>query len=260
MKYVKYLVHPLKDIPTEFLDEKNLFHYTSFENGKKILSSNKLKLSPRTQSNDPIEFVNLKSMTISYSDILSEKFESKLYSEDDEKGDLINQLNSVKQVCFCQSRNESVQELGFLKPRMWNQYGQNFCGICLVFSRDRMLNTNRDKILFSEEVKYLEFDEIESDLISCVIEEDVDSFKKRIRSKFFQKHSDFNQENEFRIISMGEVEFLDVRNSLIGVIFSQNIKCKNSQLSKEFSVFRKRFNDRCIILNWSGKGPGIYPF
>ena len=59
--------------------------------------------------------------------------------------------------------NDILKCQGFLKSRMWSQYGENHEGVCLVFSKDaiqRELNTLEPKdkyFVYSSDMQYTEY-------------------------------------------------------------------------------------------------------
>ena len=124
---------------------------------------------------------------------------------------------------------------GWNKSRMWSQYGENHCGICLVFSKDGLekeLETKRSEIVDykSGYVQYSQknrmsskvttfngnrfvTDGAEKYLIEHVIENSEEFF--------YRKDIDYRDEAEYRTVVFdpdSKLEYLDISSSIKGVI------------------------------------------
>lgn len=256
-KYTNGKLYPLKNIPEEFFNKNTLFHYTNFNNGISILNTNELKTSPRKTSNDPIESIQLKKIIYSYGENFQDLYSRNKIQIKKWESLVSSQLNNVNQVCFCKSN--STEDIGFLKSRMWNQYGDNFNGICLVFDKDMMVKKNHRKILISGDVEYLNFNEIKTDIdynLNKIFDDN--QWSEKIHNRLLKKHIDFNQENEFRILTKKNIENIDVKDSLIGVIFSKTNNSFNPNLPVQLPIFIRRFQKRCVLINWNGDGPEFF--
>ena len=114
----------------------------------------------------------------------------------------------------------------FLKPRMWEQYADNYQGVCLAFSRSELKNAFKDNFqkpteFYSQDIKYKKYNILEldstgrSDLneIRDVGFEKYEKGKmKLLKHTLFNKHIDYQGENEFRICSnsQNEFDYLDI--------------------------------------------------
>ena len=149
----------ITNIPKIFHDDDTVYHYTTSETALLyILKDMKLKLSPRLISLDPIE--NTKEF-ISYSghsDFKLVEIGRKISKE----------LKNAKQLSFCKNIPDELnagiptvyplEKYGFAKPRMWDNYGDKYKGVCLAFSKIKLQNTLKDTIYFDEkDVEYLKY-------------------------------------------------------------------------------------------------------
>jgi hypothetical protein len=130
--FYKTVINGENAIVFEKFDVSNLlFHYTTIETLKKILakSNGQLRLNPSCYSDDPVEKRGILS--------------------DEGRGKVINQnlSQNVKFICFCKPYLQigSDKIPGYALSRMWNQYGDDYSGVCLGF------NASKLKDLFNEQ-------------------------------------------------------------------------------------------------------------
>lgn len=221
-------------VPPFYADDDTVYHYTSTNVVlEHILRTGQLRLSPRSLSNDPIE--NTKDL-ISCSGV-SNNVPLQYWLQDE----VAKILHNAKQVSFCTNSNFDEPEgmknwhrwekYGFAKPRMWNQYGDNYKGICLAFSRRELEKKLTDLISENqhEKIDYIDY----SDLYISHRSIHVDQLKERgeeyvkeyifyVKNRLFKKHRDFRDENEYRICSFseGQYGYIDITASLRGIIIS----------------------------------------
>lgn len=213
------------NIPQIFQDDDTVYHYTTSEKALLyILKDMKLRLSPRLDSLDPIE--NTKEF-ISYSG----DHNSKLI----ELGRRISaELKNAKQLSFCKNKSNDLnagiptvypfEKYGFAKPRMWDNYGDKYKGVCMAFSKRKLQKSIKDTILFDNEkdVEYLNYNEFstrhQSILWQGTEEKTFEHFMSIFRRRLFYKHEDYSMENECRICSLSkkQYDFVDIQGSLIG--------------------------------------------
>jgi Protein of unknown function (DUF2971) len=135
---------------------------------------------------------------------------------------------------------------GFLKPRMWAQYGDNHKGVCLVFDK-ALLNDAISKAGCDEAINgkvYYDFvgdiarvptyfmlkdsDHVDFDLpkLQQRGEDEIFDQMKAVSSLiFFAKHQDWAAENEYRwIVIRKDDQPIDFpfKNSLVGVVIGQD--------------------------------------
>src|SRR5690606_35289858 len=137
---------------------------------------------------------------------------------------------NAKQLCFCEnyySRGEfSMDHYGFLKPRMWDQYGENFRGVCLAYSKTKLLENN--KITHYGNVKYIDYSTLQNNFYTInhdsldgkLKNKYIQNVMMRVQATFFQKHKDYRDEREYRFLgfSFNEYEFINTKDALIGII------------------------------------------
>lgn len=225
-----------KYIPVAFNSENTIFHYCDTDTAiKNILFDLELRLSPRNNSNDPLENTKPFHSIGSWG-----KDDTKLASEKDldkVRKSTIKKLGQLKQVCFCMndaSVDSSNSEMllyeyyGFLKPRMWDQYGDNYRGVCLAFSKIDLLKSDD---LIPKPVQYFKYEHLRlqesiksNHLKEQGFDEYFDQYFSRVEEKTFRKHQDYSGENEFRICTYSDNkhDFIDISEALIGIIVPVN--------------------------------------
>lgn len=246
------LLSKLEDINSK---PEFLYHYTNSTTAiEYILANNTLKFSPLTQTNDPLEFASLTHVGTSVAG-------SNGFKEALKHGNKLENIrNKVKLLCLCQDFNNGTQYpfyKGYCKPRMWSQYGEKHKGICIVFSKERLLelieakypnNCLYDDVTYDNKLiklkKALVIDESE---IETTAEE---RLKKHASGYIFSKLEDYRDENEFRIALFSEnynktdsvyIDILDhVEAIIVGDLFPDVYLPSIKKLSTEqnFEIFR----------------------
>lgn len=195
-----------------------IYHYTKASTAIDfILYNKKLRFNNTRTSADPIESNRAERSTLYYTDRDRSNCDSgdlkKIYAFIDDLED------RFYQICFCRntmgadlaidSTFKGQEEIfGFAKPRMWDQYGDKFTGVCLAFSKEKILSQNSNLELIDKEVKYLSFQElsvkkvgnIQGDhLLNVGIDQYKEQMEQLIKNAFFYKHLDYSGEDEYRI-------------------------------------------------------------
>jgi hypothetical protein len=191
-----------------------IFHYTKKETAMEYILNNKqLKFGLFHSTNDPHEYKRRLTSAVGWGDI-----NESLYLESMNLID--NTIQNTAFLSFCGNSNNK----GYEKPRMWSQYGQNHSGICLVFSKESLIKTIKDELsqdylIYDEDVNYKEIDSeslnIDDNLI--VNEIIINHIKQDYKNIFFQKHLDYKDENEFRIILVQKNENNHLKGNLIDI-------------------------------------------
>ncbi|MCK5330953.1 MAG: DUF2971 domain-containing protein [Candidatus Marinimicrobia bacterium] len=234
-----------------------LFHFTSAKVAiENILFEGSLRFSPYSRMNDPNEY--------RYQDIYdSWSFGSLLQDNGFSKASVVEILEHIirfnsKVCCFCQS-NEKLP--GYYKPRMWAQYSDNNEGVCLVFSKEKLLyyikNHLKYKYLFSDYVAYKgEIPRsrymIHQNISNSVNYEDdaITHLHNNKNNIYFLKHTDFEQENEFRIILIKENDDINyltipikdfIKGIIIGDRFHDSFVDIINHLSGKLKMEARRF-------------------
>lgn len=200
-----------------------LYHYTSFESAVKILVSKKLLFSDFRKSNDINE---------SFGPII--KYNG--FSES-EIGEFEKILNFYKQISFTMDKGNHK---GFDIPAMWGHYAARGNGVCLVLDYDKVKeHIKAAKYLYAKEVEYSEpnFSNIPYCKHYGVSFEDF-----IVRSKddlFFHKTTDWEYEQEYRIIAISdEIKALDISEFIVAVILFNRLH-NNFLNSTEYALFSK---------------------
>jgi len=200
-----------------------IFHYTKATTAiDYILFTNKLKFGQGAKSNDPIESSPAKRSTVYYT--LGKQHNKDHPKEVNELHEFVEDLEMrFHQISFCKNfagedfaskynntQFEGHEELfGFAKPRMWDQYADRFTGVCLAFSKNKILSLNESKMeLIEDDMEYLTFRQlreqkvgnIQGDYLSKVGKTAYGvQLKELMKKSFFYKHRDYFGENEYRI-------------------------------------------------------------
>lgn len=204
-------------------DENIIYHYTNAIAALcYILPNFSLRLSPFCNMNDPHEY--------SYPSIPVYGWGEISYNVRNRTNNIRNEIsqyraNHYKFVSFCTSTNESP---GYMKPRMWAQYGDNQKGICLAFDKTKLIKKSRAHfhIVYPEMISY---HNLEDDLRNLGINFNntddsvhfaVNFINKHKSILLFSKPADFKDEKEFRIIakSSGNDAYIDIRDSIVAII------------------------------------------
>ena len=220
-------------------NDKYLYHYTSLNRAfEHILHEGKLLLASLKLTNDPRES---KDWNWTFRNI-SHEIDIAIPSVE-ELVTVSSEINlKIKRDCklCCFSIDDKTKNLysgrGWGHPRMWAQYADKHKGVCLVFDKDKLIETAKKEFskkgeLYSEAVNYLsdedliyknafviDLKKIDKGSIDHTISELV---KKQYKHLFFTKHTDWKQEVEFRILLRREgndSEFLSIENSIAAII------------------------------------------
>lgn len=238
------------DIPEIFEAEDVVFHYTRLSTAiEHILYSGMLRFSPRLKTNDPYEYNNLyfgsvQGFSKDGSSTDQEKVEKKCADIRFEISRIIS--DEMKILCLCQNdfRHQKTSQYrdysefhGFLKLRMWSQYGEGHMGVCLVFSANAIEQTIRQMgyPVASGLVDYVEYKVFGTPMMnidsSRVREIGVDAYIEEklpevVDRLLMRKHIDYSDENEYRICTLvPEKDYLDISidNSILGIIIGDRV-------------------------------------
>ncbi len=205
-----------------------IFHFTTKTTGLEyILDSMKLKLNRYSKTNDPHEYRQRNTTAVldgsRYNTNTADIIHSCYYET----------VQNTKIACFC--RNVVRRKFfypAYQKNRMWSQYGDNHEGLCLVFSKKKLLNDLRaqyeglyagDVEYFREEGKFRKSEIFTEDpLLNNNQKKYVKKHITRYRDEIFMmKHIDYRDEDEFRILLIDDNDedvFCDISGSITAVI------------------------------------------
>ena len=220
-----------------FRSNNIVYHYTKIQTAyEHILDLDRIKLSERKTSNDPIENITIPNISTSFYGYEKTKYaETELI--DKVREFILNKTKNAKQSCFClndlnpEFDNAEVvpfKYYGFLEPRMWEQYGDNYNGICLAFDLEKLKEKN--KSIYSKQVKYIDYELFHSNsknidtvnLHNKGIEKYCQEYYEIIKRQSLLKHLDYSGENEYRFISFTENEkFISIKDCLKAIVISE---------------------------------------
>ncbi len=246
----------------ELRNQNTIWHYTKVDYAiKYILYELKLRLSPVAKSIDPIEN---SGHGINYSNFNKQEEISDFARELRNK--YIKQSQNVKQLSFCMNeyadnKMHKIDKYGFIKPRMWDQYGDHYKGVCFGFDKKK-LKINEEKQVAGKVVYYTydEFIGIEHFSINAQITPDINisepeyiqNLSKKFNQLFFKKHIDYIGENEYRIISFSETDFdyIDIEKSINCIIISGFVESNYDY--RVLRKYAKKLNIPLIQILWIG--------
>lgn len=264
-------------IPDFLRSEDIIYHYTKISTAvEHILYENRLKFSSVLNSIDPIERERFNLGR----ECNSNNSSNNIFLETEKDAQAVEEqieflLEQVKIICFCEnSKLEKIgpgyrpftkDKYGFLKPRMWDQYGDKYKGVCLALSKKAVLeNPNID---FSQKVKYVGYDKIElnfshinlNSLLNIGKEKYFANVSKGIIQTFFQKHKDYRDEKEFRLIrkTSEEFEFIDISKAIKCIIINPEI-LNNKFLENSIVTYAKTNSIEVLYLFWDKTGVRIW--
>ncbi len=250
------MVYITKEDSIEFEGEKTIYHYTSiYTSLEYIFPSNNLRLSPVTSASDPMEYL-MPNPSVSCCGY--EKDHIRLNKKIDGKG-IAKKINayykSLRQLCFCRNSDidfegqftevfEPIDHFGFAKPRMWDQYGDKFKGVCIALSRSKL-----EEQLSSEyrlfDVKYsknhlfrpnMDTSSVDLNEIEEIGAQDYLKLKYELEiKKLTNKHNDYKDENECKIITATEDDFayIDISKCIQGIFFTNRLNHAYESFLKE---------------------------
>ena len=254
------------EIPECFKSEDIIYHYTKLSTAIEcILFEEELLLSPRENSYDPIEKVK---------PIVFESCSEYIGTLDANEIDSIRKyvegkVDVAKQISFCKNDSENfdiertphlpIDYYGFMKPRMWDQYGDKYNGICLAFSISKLKSLTN---FHNDNVNYLGYTDLEQNYLSIdyksIInlgkDEYIKSFEKEINRIMFEKHIDYRDECEYRFMSFSEETKIRFKNSIVGVILNADIHVSYEEIIKKY-VEEK--NIEMLYVNWRNNSVSI---
>lgn len=235
-----------KEQSIEFEKDKTLYHYTSMQTAiEYIFQSGQLRLSPVMNATDPMERMT-PNPHISVSGYAPER----RCLEESVNGvkmarDINDYYKSLKQLCLCRNSPseiegyypgvfEPIDHFGFAKPRMWDQYADNYKGVCIALSRPKVEQSLKSDF-YIENIEYIKsrrfrnnYDNLSVDLNRADqmgVEKYMDERFRQERKKLTEKHCDYTDENECKIITStkNQYAFIDIRKSIQGIFVTNQL-------------------------------------
>ena len=250
----------IADLPIFSNSDDLIFHYTKKETAMEyILNKEELKFGIFHSTNDPYEYKKRFTPLLGLGDIDKSLCINSLYLLD-------STIQNTPFLSFCGNFNNK----GYMKSRMWSQYGQNHSGICLVFSKESLMTTirnelSKDYFIFGEDVNYKEIESVFLDIDNNNLTSNdivLNKIKEYYKNIFFQKDLDYQDENEFRIVLIkkdleesSQEYFIDISNSLKLIILGDNfpevylptIKNLSSKINIEFKELYWEHNKYILL-------------
>jgi len=235
-------------MPNEYKELDVVYHYTKLSTSlEMILHKGELRLTPRKNTTDPFEnnkpFISIGAVGY-YDDLVKLDSNKGLKT----KQIIVEKYNSIRQISFCLNDKSHLNKIpienhcgsgpyeyyGCIKPRMWDQYGDSYKGICLAFSLNQIIeNLKKNNIkIIKGKIKYMKNSYIEkfdygideNELDNSEISAYINKYFERVEKRFFTKHHDYKDENELRLFTYSENQFVpfDISNCLVGIIYCKN--------------------------------------
>ena len=249
----------------EIDNDECVAHYTGFESGRKILTSNALRLGRVERLCDPREY------TFGWIEIDS-SVETGVSPLEIVEHD--NEINNAKErfqkncriLCTCtriagEHTFCPIEASAYGRPRMWAQYGEKGEGLCLVLDRNKVQmalekNAEHPRYLLEGEVAYYPWLSQVDGGASLPSDPDMDwatvnvfdlvNENGMIRSTLFMKSIDWRDESEYRWLlyseESGDVS-LALDQCLVGIVLGPNIQ-NRSHIETVLSYCR-RFQRPC---------------
>lgn len=228
-----------------------VFHYTSYSVfTEQLMATEKLKFNLLKYTNDPRENkyrhygvggFSLGNDAYKKSEIVSKKLNEVV-------------LNHSKICCFCRNSSNGINH-GFAKSRMWSQYGENHKGVCLVFSKVKLLRTIKtqapskslvygDKVIYSSKGINLVAMQINGDELETTTPYDYtyDHINEHYKEIFYKKDIDYRDEREFRVTVIDDSKapkYFNINDSLIGVILGVDFDGANKLSVIEYCAVKR---------------------
>lgn len=271
-------------------NEDVIYHYTKASTAiDYILYNEQLKFGKRKDSIDPTESRKASRRIVFTGSYMDKEIDKKSFKKLNQLATRLTDLeNLFHQICFCKNQNGhefasmnyitqfrgNEEIFGFTKPRMWERYADNYSGVCIAFSKKKILENNSKKhSLITKDVEYLKYSELDCRKVDNIsgnyfFQVGFKKYKKEIEeiieSSFFCKHIDYDGENEFRVGAYyekdkciaeeirGEFHFkqtmmLDIGQSIKAIFISSFANKKQKKALLEYS---EKLNVPIIEMVW----------
>jgi len=253
-----------------FETDDTVFHYTRTETAlNHILWEKKLLLGTRKSANDPVEHVSpILTRTIHDVDDQQIREEGNQLS-----AELIRMVSCARQLSFC--KNDILKDCGMpwkrleyygcFKPRMWDQYADRYKGVCIAFSKDRLVKKANIQGFDVGDVDYVDYSTLSQRILnvdlteirSIGIEKYRPKWRERVLNIFMTKHNDYSSEHEFRIMNFSDTDrYIDVSDCLKGIVVSSKTPTYLKQCLREYALVMKI---KLYELNWQATNISVSP-
>jgi len=229
----------------EYIKENDaLFHYTSIAKGiEGILGNNSIRLYKISKMDDPREYKNWQTSLMGWS--LQQEALDRWPKATIELNKRIK-----KSYVFCCCMNSKEKEIdeerfeneifkyGYIRSRMWSQYGGHHRGLCFVLSKkgiNKELKTLYGDTFRSSRINYnikqnishnalvLDGNRLTKGTVENVVENHI---SENYNDIFFVKNIDYRDESEYRFVIKSEHQGKEwkefqLENTLKGIIFGE---------------------------------------
>lgn len=252
-----------------------VYHYTSAAIAENyLLKDFTLKFGSYSTTNDPKE-----TKTWEFGLITFEDRDLGGYKHSALSAWFSNELKSrAKLACFAADRGplsgdhmKDIYRRGYVKARMWAQYGDKHTGVCVAFHRERLLAAVRTHFGHYQplvgpvhyhdaaSVRGIEHHEFNIDIDlyeslgpSAYVRAHIQRHAQRL---FFEKLADWRDESEWRIVLLtGDAEplFLPVGDSLVAVVHGDST---DPDCSERLMALTKGRDVQHLGISWKNSPP-----
>lgn len=223
-----------------------IFHYTNAQSAlESILPKRILRLSSLQKTDDPQEYKEWRFGLVGWS--LPDGIEPKWFGTSRKIN--LKRLKQSYTICFSKNTDLEIEDEfdpdqkekkrlpGYLKNRMWSQYGDHHKGICLVISKKEMLSFVKEYsgVAKCDDVSYKYFDSIDTNAVTINGNDLADQSEEIIsirhiinnsQNMFFCKNIDYRDESEYRLFilddkSDSEYKYISISTMLKGIVLGE---------------------------------------
>ena len=200
-------------IKEQFEKTEKLYHFTSFDTALKIIESNRLRYGRLNNMNDIHE--NDKIVLVDANNHPTDKFPSNVLDA------LHDEIYKYRQISLTADDKEGDKD-GFDLHQMWGLYADKGEGVCLVFDKKELEKGFGSAVLHNR----VSYDKaVDSYYISLT--NTTDKVSVEIREIFFLKRSEWDHEQEYRLLRRCPLatreEYLFLGHALKFVILSSKL-------------------------------------
>ena len=251
--------------------EDAIFHYTRRAVAlEKILYENQFKFSYFENTNDPYEYKTKLIGAAGWG--WDDAVEKMIYETIKALDKILVEQTLFIACCSNEFEERALISHGFLKSRMWSQYGENHEGVCLVFSKEKLKRLLLNKfesteyVIWEGDVEYKEYINDDSGHDSLNIDNNTFDdntpekvafmhLEKYYRELLFRKQSDYKDEQEYRVVMLRKNRHMiaatepvfEVKDCLGGIILGDRFpKVYNPTIK----TICKDMNILCKKLHW----------
>ena len=206
----KLMQYPGREL-TQNERRQRLYHYTSFNSFVRIWLTQTLKFGVVTDMNDMFEH--------NFSAQCHTLEETKLLDK------YLKEKKRYRQISLTMDYDSYTQ--GCMSQMMWGVYGDNGNGVCIEFDYAKLMKHIK-KGMLHDAIYYTSLLP-EPPVITKDVAKDWNSFfKQRQKELFFTKHDCWSKENEYRIVSKKNDDYLKIDGAITAIYITkpQSTECK----------------------------------